>query len=364
MSLPIDLRSDTVTRPTPDMLAAMARADLGDDVYGEDPTVIRLEEIAAEQVGKPAALFVPSGTMGNLCAVLSHCQRGQEAIIGDRSHIFHWEAGGVSVLGGVPFHPIANTANGQLPIADIRRAVRDSNDEHEAPTRLLCLETTHNECGGRVLSLDYLTAARRVADKCGLAIHLDGARLFNAATALAVAPTDITRHVDSLMFCLSKGLCAPVGSILAGSREFIKRARRYRKMLGGGMRQAGVLAAAGIVALQTMTGRLHQDHFHATILASALADIPGVRIDPTRVQSNIVCFDLDRTTGDNPDGGGGISWAAFARVIERVKQQGVLLSTTKRELRAVTHHGVKRSHIDQAIAAIATAVDDLGPSGP
>ncbi|WP_428266391.1 low-specificity L-threonine aldolase [Haliangium sp.] len=344
----IDLRSDTVTLPAPAMLAAMTEAPLGDDVYGEDPTVARLEALAAARVGMEAAVFVPSGTMGNLCAVLAHCGRGEEAIVGDRSHIFEWEAGGASVLGGVPLHPMPNAVDGTLALARVDAAIRGPEDSHEAPTRLLCLESTHNECGGPALPLDYLAAARQLTRERGLALHLDGARLFNAAAALGVPATAITTHVDSVMFCLSKGLAAPVGSMLAGPATVIARARRVRKMLGGGMRQAGVLAAAGIVALDRMVDRLAEDHEHARRLAQALAQLPAVRIDLDRIQSNIVCFTLaDR---DAP-----LPTQARAAVIAELAAAGVLISDTKQELRAVTHYGVEPADIDRA-AEIMTAV--------
>ncbi len=355
---PIDLRSDTVTLPSPAMRAAMSEAVLGDDVYGEDPTVCALEALAAERVGMEAALFVPSGTMGNLCAIMAHCGRGEEAIVGDRSHIFHWEAGGASVLGGVPLHPVANQPSGEIELYAIERACRDDHDTHESPTRLLCLESSHNECGGPVLSLDYLTAARHLATARGLGLHLDGARLFNAARALGVPVAAITEHVDSVMFCLSKGLAAPVGSMVAGSRPLIERARRVRKMLGGGMRQAGVLAAAGMVALDTMVERLSEDHANARLLAEQLAQAPGLVIDLERVQSNIVCFDLP--PGDDAERGPAAARGAQRRAfIAAVAAAGVLISDTKRELRAVTHYGIERADTQRAAEIIASEAERL-----
>src|SRR5262245_63796834 len=235
----IDLRSDTVTLPTPEMRRAIADAPLGDDVYGEDPTINRLEALAAEKVGKEAAMLVTSGTMGNLCALLAHCARGDEVIVGDQSHIYNSEAGGASVLGGIALHPIPNAPNGALPLDALAAAIRDPGDSHAALTRLICLENTHNRCGGVVLAPEYMHAVHRFAREQGLKVHLDGARLFNAAVALGVEACEIAQHADSVMFCLSKGLAAPVGSILAGDAEFVARARRMRKLLGGGMRQAG-----------------------------------------------------------------------------------------------------------------------------
>jgi threonine aldolase len=247
----IDLRSDTVTHPTPAMREAMARAEVGDDVFGDDPTVNRLQEMAAERMGKEAGLFVPSGTMGNLAAVLSHCGRGDEVILGSKSHTFLYEAGGVSALGGVHSHQASNQPDGTLDLGEVRGAIR-SEDDHFPVTRLICLENTHNRCGGVALTVEYTRAAGELAHEHGLALHLDGARIFNAAVALGVEAGDLAAPADSITFCLSKALSAPVGSVLCGSKDFIARARRARKQLGGGMRQAGVLAAAGIVALETM----------------------------------------------------------------------------------------------------------------
>ncbi|MFQ3631540.1 GntG family PLP-dependent aldolase, partial [Roseiflexus sp.] len=228
-SKPIDLRSDTVTLPTPAMRTAMARAEVGDDVYGEDPTVNRLEELAARRAGKAAAMFVSSGTMGNLCALLAHCNRGDEAIVGDCSHIYNYEAGGASVLGGVAFHVVPNQPDGTLALDHLRAAVRWRDDPHCAETRLICLENTHNSCGGVAVSPEYLASVAAFARDHGLLVHLDGARVFNAALALGVDVTELTRHVDSVMFCLSKGLAAPVGSVVCGDEDFIRRARRARK---------------------------------------------------------------------------------------------------------------------------------------
>jgi threonine aldolase len=341
MTRTIDLRSDTVTLPTPAMRAAIAAAELGDDVYGEDPTVNRLEALAAERVGKAAAMLVPSGTMGNLCALLAHCGRGDEALLGDESHIFHYEAGGASALGGVVMHPLATTPAGELPLEALTAAVRDPNDEHEALTRLICLENTHNRCGGVVLTPAYMRAVRSFAAERGLALHLDGARVFNAAVALGVDVREITAHVDSVMFCLSKGLAAPVGSLLAGDEAFIRRARRVRKLLGGGMRQAGVIAAAGIVALEEMIGRLAEDHANARLLAEGLATLPGIAIDLATVQTDIVIFRLADPAW---------SPATFTRALA---ERGLLIGEIGRGyLRAVTHYGITSGDIEDALEIV------------
>jgi threonine aldolase len=251
----IDLRSDTVTQPTLEMREAMLKAELGDDVFSDDPTINRLEEIAAAKLAKEAAVFVASGTMGNLTSLLTHCGRGEEVIVGDQAHIFRYEAGGSSTLGGIAQFQIPNNPDGTLPLDRVEAAIRGS-DQHEARTKLIALENTHNRCGGTVLPIAYMKQVRELADRHNLKVHLDGARVFNAAVALGADVAAITRYVDSVTFCLSKGLSAPVGSVICGPREFIAQARRYRKMLGGGMRQAGVLAAAGIVALEKMVDRL------------------------------------------------------------------------------------------------------------
>ena len=337
----IDLRSDTVTLPTPEMRRAIAEAPLGDDVYGEDPTINRLETLAAERVGKQAAMLVTSGTMGNLCAILAHCARGQEAIVGDESHIYHYEGGGASVLGGVALHVVATDATGELPLPALAGAVRDADDSHEAITRLICLENTHNRCGGVVLSTEYMAAAKHFAQEHGLLIHLDGARMFNAAVALGVDAREITRQVDTVQFCLSKGLAAPVGSILAGDVAFIARARRVRKLVGGGMRQAGIIAAAGIVALEQMVDRLAEDHANARLLAEGLATFPQINIDLGTVQSDIVIFRLHEGYG-TPE--------TFARA---VAERGLLIGGIGRSyIRAVTHYGIDAGDIEETLEIV------------
>lgn len=339
----IDLRSDTVTQPTPAMRRAMASAEVGDDVYGEDPTVNRLESLAAERMGKEAALFVPSGTMGNLTSVLTHVRRGQEIILGDQSHIFIHEAGGASVLGGAVYHPVATQDDGTLALEDLAQAIRGA-DIHYAPPGLVCLENTHNRRGGAVLTADYVARVARFAEEHHLPLHLDGARIFNAGVATNRPVTDWTRHATSVQFCLSKGLAAPAGSIIAADRPFIDRARRQRKMLGGGMRQVGILAAAGIVALTEMVDRLAEDHANAAQLAADLASIDGVALDPPRVQTNIVIFTIAR----------GVSVEAF---VADAKEQGVLVSGVGgQRIRAVTHYGITEQDCTRAASVIASVL--------
>ncbi len=339
----IDLRSDTVTHPTPAMREAMYRAEVGDDVFGEDPTVRRLEEMAAERLGKEAALFVASGTMGNLVALLTHCGRGDEVILGDRSHTFIYEQGGMAALGGITPRPIPNQPDGTLRLEDIRAAIRSEN-VHFPRTRLVCLENTHNLCDGAPLTAEYTAAVAGLARQHGLRVHLDGARVFNAAAALGCDVRDLVREVDSVMFCLSKGLCAPVGSVLCGSADFIYEARRARKVVGGGMRQAGILAAAGIVALEQMTGRLAEDHARARRLAEGLAQIPGVRVGP--VYTNIFYFWLDE----------GVSLAP-QEFLYRLREQGVLvLGREDGRFRAVTHYWITDEDIETTLRAVKAAL--------
>ena len=297
----IDLRSDTVTVPTPAMWEAMAHAEVGDDVYGEDPSINRLQKLAAEMMGKEAGLFVPSGTMGNLAAVMAHCGRGDEAIMGNFGHTFLFEGGGVSALGGVMAHTVPNQPDGTLLLEDIRSAIR-GDDPHCPVSRLVILENTHNRCGGVPLSVAYTQKVAELAHQRGLKLHIDGARIFNAAVALGVPVIQLVAPADSVTFCLSKALSAPVGSVLCGSAEFIHQAHRIRKQLGGGMRQAGVLAAAGIVALQTMVDRLAEDHARARRLADGLRTIPGLELDPATPASNMVFVNLrDQVALSAPD---------------------------------------------------------------
>ncbi len=336
----IDLRSDTVTHPTPAMREAMAKAEVGDDVFGDDPTVRRLEERAAERLGHAAGLFVASGTMGNLVALLAHCARGDEVIAGDQSHTIGHEQGGMAALGGIVPHAIPNQPDGTLRLEDIEAAIQP-DDPHSARTRLICIENTHNAMGGVPLTAEYTRAVAMLAKRRGLSLHVDGARIFNAAVALGVPVSDLTRDADSVMFCLSKGLSAPIGSVVCGSKEFIHAARRARKVVGGGMRQVGVLAAAGLVALDTMVDRMLGDHANAKRLAEGLADTPGFVVDPDRVRTNMVYFDLAlEVTIDAPE------------VERRLADRGVLLfAVGQRRFRAVTHAWVARDEIDHALLA-------------
>jgi len=336
----IDLRSDTVTLPTPAMREAVYRAELGDDVFGEDPTTNRLEEMAAERMGKEAALLVASGTMGNLVCTLTHCRRGEEVILGDRSHTFLYEAGGMSTLGGIHPHTLSNQPDGTMRLEDIEGAIR-GNNVHFPRTRLICLENTHNRCYGSALRSEYIDSVAALAKEHGLSIHLDGARIFNAAIALGIDVKELTANVDSLSFCLSKGLSAPVGSVVCGSSEFIAEARRARKVLGGGMRQAGVIAAAGITALQEMVDRLAEDHENARRLAEGVAGIGGLSIEPAKVQTNIIYFELDEER-----------MTPTELVTELNKKEVRLLAVGNRRLRAVTHYGISAEDIDLTVKAL------------
>jgi threonine aldolase len=343
----IDLRSDTVTQPTPEMREAMARAVVGDDVYGEDPTINRLQEMAAAITGKEAALFVPSGTMGNLAAVLTHCGRGDEVILGNLAHTFIFEAGGVSALGGVHSYQLQNQPDGTLRLEDIQAAIR-GDDVHFPITRLIALENTHNRCGGVAFGPNYGRAVGELARQFNLKLHLDGARLFNAAVAVGASPKELCDPFDSVTFCLSKGLCAPVGSVLCGSREFIRGAQRVRKQLGGGMRQAGVLAAAGIIALETMPGRLPEDHARARRLAVGLSAIPGLALDPGTPYTNMVFLNLSESTrqGEAP--------LTARQVAQRLAEGGVRVGVTgEYRFRLVTHYWIDDAAVERAVAAFA-----------
>ncbi len=337
----IDLRSDTVTLPTDAMRQAIFDAELGDDVFSDDPTVNRLEEMAADRMGKEAAVLVPSGTMGNLVSVLTHCARGEEAILGDRAHMFLNEAGGMSALGGVHPHTVANQADGTIDLGVIEGAIRGGN-LHWPRTRLICLENTHNNCNGSPLTPEYTDSVAALAGDNGLLLHLDGARIFNAAVALGVDVKDLTRSVDSVQFCLSKGLSAPVGSLVCGTGEFIAEARRTRKVLGGGMRQAGIIAAAGIKALEDMTGRLAEDHANARRLAEGISQIDGLSIDMANVHTNIIYFDL---------AAGHVTVEQF---LAQLAEKGIKLLCIAKpaHFRAVTHYGIEEKDIDETLKAI------------
>ncbi len=342
---PIDLRSDTVTKPTPAMRAAMAKAEVGDDVYGEDPTVNRLQELAAGMMGKEAGLFVASGTMGNLAGVLAHCQRGDEVIVGKKNHMFLHEAGGISVLGGVHSCQLPNQPDGSLALEDVEAAIR-SDDPHEPVTRLICLENTQNACGGVFQTPEHTRQVVEFAHARGLSVHLDGARIFNAAAAQGIKAKELAGPVDSVTFCLSKGLCAPVGSVLCGSKEFIRKAHRLRKMLGGGMRQAGILAAAGIVALETMTARLVEDHARARKLADGLKQVPGLVLDSEVPATNMVFLSLKPEVKLDANG-----------IFEKLKRSGILADVTgQRSFRLVLHYWIDDAGVEKTIAAFREAV--------
>jgi threonine aldolase len=342
----IDLRSDTVTHPTPEMRKAMFEAEVGDDVYGEDPTVNRLEALAARMMGKEAAVFTASGTQSNLIAVLSHTDHGDEIIVGDEAHMLWYEVGGAAALGGVTMRTVPTDTQGRLDPGDIGRTIR-SKDIHSPRTSLLCLENTHNRCGGTVLSPDYTDEVCNLAHTHDLKVYLDGARIFNAAIGLGVPATRLTQSVDSVGLCLSKGLSAPVGSVLCGSKDFVERARKFRKMVGGGMRQVGVVAAPGIVALESMVDRLAEDHANARRLAQGLESIEGVTLAKDCVPTNIVMFHI------SPD----LSTEEFIGSLNKV---GVKVGLRDgRPFRAVTNRMVSSSDIDEALARIATVLRRL-----
>ena len=346
----IDLRSDTVSWPTPAMREAMAHAQVGDDVWGDDPTVKRLQEMAAERTGKQAALFVPSGTMANLVSALAHCGRGDELILGDQSHTFRYEAGGISAVGSIHPHTLRNHPDGTIALEDVEAAIRPAGNPHFPRTAAIFVENTHNICGGAAIPPSYFRALRHLADRHGIAIHLDGARIFNAAIALGCSVTDITQHVDTVSFCLSKGLCAPVGSLVCGPANLIDRANRMRKVLGGGMRQAGIIAAAGIVALDQMADRLADDHRNARRLAEGLAQIRGIEIDPASVQTNLVFFGLSADIPIDPQ-----------RLIQRLDMEHNVKIGSRggRRFRVVTHYWITPERVELAIhafrAVLATA---------
>ncbi len=333
----VDLRSDTVTHPSPEMRKAMYEAELGDDVYGEDPTLNALEAKAAERLGKEAAVFVASGTMGNLVSVLSHAQRGDEIILGNKAHIFRSEAGGASALGGISFHTIPNDSRGMLDTDDIQAAVRP-NDPHMPRTALVCLENTQNMCGGATLTQDDMKSVADVAHTNGIPVHVDGARIFNAAVALEAPVSELVRDVDSLTFCLSKGLSCPIGSVIVGSEDYIMEARRWRKMVGGSMRQVGVIAAAGLVALDSMVERLAEDHANARKLAHGLAEIPGISIEPDTLPTNLVFFDVEREDREE----------LHRRLVER----GIKGGGGQKRWRYVTHYGITESDIDYTLTNV------------
>lgn len=346
----LEFRSDTFTLPTPEMMTAIGKAPLGDDGYREDPTVIRLEELAARKLDKEAACLTPSGTMANLASILTHCPAGTVALVGDQSDIYAYEDQGLAALAGVELKPVPTQPDGVLLLADLEEefAVAARNSQ---TISLVCLENPHNLCGGVVLSLDYLQRAATLIHDRGARFHLDGARLFNAAVRMGIDPAQIVKYADSIQFCLSKGLSAPIGSILAGRASFIEAARTKRQMLGGNMRQAGIIAAAGIVALESMVNRLEEDHRNARRLAEGMAAIPGVEVDLSKVQTNTVVFRV--TDFFDCDG-----------FIEAAARHGLNVSDFKHgRLRAVVHYGITEKDIDEALRIITRIMKEASKSG-
>ncbi len=331
----IDLRSDTVTKPTPAMRKAMTAAEVGDDVYGEDPTVNRLESLTAEMLGTEAALFVSSGTQSNLVALMSHCERGDEYIVGQTGHTYKYEGGGAAVLGSIQPQPLDFEPDGTLDLDTVARVIKP-DDVHFAHTRLLCLENTQD---GKVLPLEYLENAAEFVKQHKLGFHLDGARIFNAAVKLDVPMQEITKHFDTISVCLSKGLGAPVGSVLCGNRELIKKARRWRKVVGGGMRQAGILAAAGIVALTKHVERLTEDHANAQLLAQGLSEIEEISFDPTMVQTNMLFAMLSKGAAES---------------LAEYLQQREIMILPRQPIRLVTHLDITTEDIKTVVAEIRT----------
>ncbi|MBL8123839.1 MAG: aminotransferase class I/II-fold pyridoxal phosphate-dependent enzyme [Blastocatellia bacterium] len=343
----IDLRSDTVTKPTRAMRAAMASADVGDDVFGEDPTVNRLQDRAAEIFEKEAALFVPSGCMGNQIAVKVHSKPGDEIVMEDRSHIFQHEMASSSIISGVLIRPVrSEDRSGHLRWNEIETGLRLGADYDSSRTALICLENTHNMAGGTVMSAEHCAEICEKAHVAGLSVHLDGARIFNAALALNTSVSALTRHCDSVQFCLSKGLGAPIGSILMGSRVFIEEARSWRKRLGGGMRQAGILAAAGMIALEESPKRLHEDHANARRLAEGLAEIPQLIIDPETVVTNILIVDISKTGKTQAD------------ICNKLRENGIFAFGWDSVIRLVTHCDITSGQVDEALAVITNTLRD------
>jgi threonine aldolase len=340
------LRSDTVTLPTEEMLEAICHAELGDDVFGEDPTVNRLEEMAAQKMGKEAALLVTSGTQANLVSLMSNTRRGELVILESEAHIYWYEVGAISAIAELlPW--LVKSRLGAPDPEDVEAAIRPRNIHFPEPT-LICIENTHNRHGGTIITPDQIRAIGEVAKAHGSKLYMDGARIFNAAVALKVDVKELTRHVDNLMFCLSKGLSCPVGSVVVGTHEFIEKARKNRKVLGGGMRQAGIIAASGIIALEKMVDRLAEDHRNAKLLAEGIARIEGIAVDMERVQTNMVLFDIS---------GLGVEDELF---LSMLKENGVLaLTNAKNKVRMVAHRGIEKEHIEKAINAIENVANEL-----
>ncbi len=344
----IDLRSDTVTKPTDEMREAMAKAEVGDDVYGEDPSINELQERAAAMTGKEAGLLTASGTMSNLLATLSFCNHGDEILMGDQAHMFWNEGGGQAALAGVQTRLIPQSKSGGIEAADVARNIRPTGNPHVAATALLCLENTQNRCSGAVMTPADTKAVCDVAHNAGVPVHLDGARIFNASVSLEVPALELTKDVDTMSFCLSKALSCPVGSVLVGSNEFITEATRWRKMVGGGMRQAGILAVAGLVALDTMVDRLAEDHQNSRRLAQGLANIDGLSVEPDSIQTNIVIFDVEEKVGAAPD------------FIKAMKDAEVLVSYPgERSVRMVTHRHISSEDVEETLSRTSKVVREL-----
>ena len=350
----IDLRSDTVTLPSDEMRKAILSANLGDDVFGEDPTVNKLEEIAANLLGKDAGLLVPSGTMGNLISILVHCPRGTEIILGDKAHTFVFEAGGISAFGGIHSRQLKNQPDGIIKISDIQSAIRVDNI-HFPKTSAIALENTHNLCNGSPLEPDYIKDVAQIAHDNDMKLHIDGARIFNAAVALDVDVKDLVISADSVTFCLSKGLSAPVGSVICGSEEFIYHARRNRKALGGGMRQAGIIAAAGIFSMDTMIDQIREDHENAKRLAEGINEIDGLCIDLENIKTNILYFDIEKGKDRGEE---------LARQTENIEiypfeitmDNTHFFESRPGRFRLVTHYGITRDDVEKSLAALKNMV--------
>lgn len=336
----IDYRSDTVTHPTPNMIKAMASAPLGDDVYGDDPTVNLLEERTAKLFRKEAAIFVPSGTMGNLASILAHCGRGDEVIMGTKGHTFLYEAGGIAALGGIHTHTIPNQPDGTLALEDIKAAIRP-DDIHAPISKLVIIENTQNACGGVAIGVEYMNAVADLVHKHGLLLHVDGARIFNAAVALGVDAADLTEKADSLTFCLSKGLCCPVGAMIVGTREFVEKVRRVRKMLGGGMRQVGVLAAAGLVALDEMIDRLAEDHAHIHQFADEFREIPAINLLNDPPATNMLYFTLNANSPLTAD-----------ELSAACEKEGIILMNRGGSFRLVCHYWIDDAAVEKTITLV------------
>ena len=342
----IDLRSDTVTRPTEDMRKAMYDAEVGDDVHGEDPTVNKLQNLAAEITGKESALIVSSGTMGNLVSLLTLTNRGEEIILGDQCHVYAWEGAGVPIFGGVSLSVVKNEENGTLNLEEVRNSINPV-DDHKPTTSVVSIENTHNQCGGYPISESYIKKLKDLCDSKKLKIHMDGARLFNAAISLNTDVSSLTKHVDTTTFCLSKGLSCPIGSIICGSEDIIVEAKRWRKAIGGGMRQSGVFAAAGIVALNNMVERLSEDHENAIKIGNGLADIDGIEIDVDYIKTNIIRFSLKDKSYD------------MNKFKSELLDNGVMISPSGNTVRMVTHREVSSNDIGVVIRAVSKSIKEL-----